>query len=65
MNVTSYCVQWFTVVKTLDAVDQDKQGMRGIGFGQLVTAREAIWNTSIDQPIIQSLILQLQGKKTS
>lgn len=34
----------FTVVKTLDAVDQDKQGIRGIGFGQLVTAREAICN---------------------
>lgn len=32
-----------TVVKTLEAVDQDKQGIRGIGFGQLVTARDAIW----------------------
>lgn len=32
----------FTVVKTLEAVDQDKQGMRGIGLGQLVTASEAI-----------------------
>lgn len=32
-----------TRVKTLEAVDQDKQGIRGIGFGQLVTARDAIW----------------------
>lgn len=41
----------FTVVKTLEAVDQDKQGMRGIGFGQLVTASEAICNhwTTRDQ----------------
>lgn len=31
------------MVKTLEAVDQDKQGIRGIGFGQLVTARDAIW----------------------
>lgn len=31
-----------TVVKTLEAVDQDRQGIRGIGFGQLVTARDAI-----------------------
>lgn len=31
------------MVKTLEAVDQDKQGIRGMGFGQLVTARDAIW----------------------
>lgn len=32
----------FTVVNTLEAVDQDKHGTRGIGLGQLVTARDAI-----------------------
>lgn len=32
-----------TVVNTLEAVDQDKQGIRGMGLGQLVTARDAIW----------------------
>lgn len=37
------CRKSVTVVKTLEAVDQDKQGTRGIGFGQLVTARDAIW----------------------
>jgi len=30
------------VVKTLEAVVQDKQGMSGIGLGQFVTANEAI-----------------------
>lgn len=36
-------VECVTVVKTLEAVDQDKQGISGMGFGQLVTARDAIW----------------------
>ena len=31
------------MVKTLEAVDQDKQGIRGMGFGQFVTARDAIY----------------------
>lgn len=31
-----------TVVKTLEAVVQDKQGISGIGLGQFVTANDAI-----------------------
>lgn len=31
-----------TWVKTPEAVDQDKQGTKTIGFGQLVAARDAI-----------------------
>lgn len=41
--VTSLCVETVTVVKTLEAVDQDKQGIRGMGLGQFVTAKDAIW----------------------
>lgn len=29
-------------VKTLEAVDQDRQGTRTIGFGQLLAAKDAI-----------------------
>lgn len=35
-------MQYLTVVNTLEAVDQDKHGIRGIGLGQFVTANEAI-----------------------
>lgn len=31
-----------TVVKTLEAVVQERQGISGMGFGQLVTAKDAI-----------------------
>lgn len=33
-----------TVVKTPDAVDQDRHGINGMGLGQLDTAKEAICN---------------------
>ena len=32
-----------TVVKAVEAVDQDRQGIRAIGFGQFVAASDAIW----------------------
>lgn len=44
------------MVKTLEAVDQDKQGIRGIGFGQLVTARDAIWIQMQRRDFIKNVI---------
>ena len=32
-----------TVVKAVEAVDQERQGIRAIGFGQFVAASDAIW----------------------
>lgn len=35
-------IGYLTVVNTFDAVVQERQGIRGIGLGQLVTAKDAI-----------------------
>lgn len=38
------CMSYQTCKKTAEAVDHDKQGTNTSGLGQLVAARDAIWN---------------------